>query len=134
MSSDTATARSVTLTIPGRPAYSLSPNSRVHWRTQRAESKHAKYLTTLLCRDVEPIHGPVRILWGIHLASRRKFMDRDNATATLKPFMDGLVEAGIIDGDTPDIVTAIEVQQLLYKVDHTIAEGEIDCVIQEATP
>ena len=33
-------------------------------------------------------------------------MDRDNATATLKPAMDGLVAAGVIDGDTAAIVRA----------------------------
>jgi hypothetical protein len=66
-----------------------------------------------------------------HLARRRKFMDKDNATATMKPYLDGLVECGIIEGDTPDIVTDITIWQFLYGVDHPIEGGEIDCIIEE---
>jgi hypothetical protein len=130
-------ARAVVLTIPGMPAYSLSPNSRCHWRVKHREIQEAKWAVKAAIwhggkLHAIPIHGPVRLIWGIHLAKRRKFMDRTNATATLKPFEDALVELGIIDGDTPDIVTDIQIHQLLYKVDHMVAEGEIDVVIESA--
>src|SRR5690349_18009475 len=37
----TDTARRVTLTIPGKPAYALSPNSRCHWRVKHRETEAA---------------------------------------------------------------------------------------------
>lgn len=133
--------KTIILTFPGKPAYSLSPNSRQHWRVRHHESQEAKRLVRLIWLDrqqgddpIAPIHGPVVLQWGIHLARGRKFMDRTNATATLKPFEDGLVACGIIDGDTPDIVTRIDIDQFLYRVDHPIVEGEIDVVITEAQP
>lgn len=137
MTEAVSVARSVSLTIPGTPAYALSPNSRAHWRVKHRESQAAKWaVKAAVWHDGElhavPIHGPVRLIWGINLAKRRKFMDRDNATATLKPFMDSLVDLGIIDGDTPDIVTDIKIHQFLY-AEHGIAEGEIELTIQEAT-
>jgi hypothetical protein len=132
-------ARSVTLVIPGTPAYALSPNSRSHWRAKHRESIEARLATFAALQDATPdpatlcVHGPVRLIWGIHLAKRRKFMDRTNATATLKPFEDALVELGLIDGDTPDIVTDIKIHQFLY-AEHGIAEGEIEVTIQEMRP
>jgi hypothetical protein len=133
----TETRTDFILTIPGTPAYGLSLNSREHWTKQRKASRDAKWAVKAALAEAEhegrawkePIHGPVTITWGIHLARRRKFMDKDNATATLKPFMDALVENGIIDGDTPDIVTDIKIVQFLYKVDHTVEEGEIDVIV-----
>jgi hypothetical protein len=128
-----AKRESLILTFPGTPAYSLSPNSRTHWAAKARESRDAKWTVkaTWLEEPREPIKGPVTITWGIHLARRRKFMDKDNATATMKPYLDGLVECGIIEGDTPDIVTDITIWQFLYGVDHPIEGGEIDCIIEE---
>ena len=133
--------RILSLTISGTPAYALSPNSRSHWRVKHRESREAKALVRICWSNMthgngfthaHPIPGPVRLIWGINLAKRRKFMDRTNATATLKPFEDALVELGIIEGDTPDIVTDIQIHQFLYK-EHGVAEGEIEVTIQEVT-
>ena len=135
---ETMTApRTVTLTIPGTPAYALSPNSRKHWRVKYRESVDARLTTFAALQDTttDPasfgVHGPVKLIWVINLAKRRKLMDRTNATATLKPFEDALVELGVIDADTPDIVTGIEIHQNLYQC-HGIAEGEIKCTIRPA--
>jgi hypothetical protein len=129
-----ATIEKTIITIPGTPAYALSPNSRVHWRVKHKETAQAKHDTAYAIRyhEAEPIHGPVTIHWGIYLARRRRFMDRDNAIATLKPHMDQLVASGIIDADTPDIVIDIKITQFLYNVDHTVEAGEIDVVITPA--
>jgi hypothetical protein len=130
----TEARESLILKFPGTPAYALSPNSRKHWAVKARESKAAKWTVkaTWMEEERESVSGPVTITWGIHLARRRKFMDKDNATATLKPYMDGLVECGIIEGDTPDIVTDIKIWQFLFKVDHPIEGGEIDCIIDPA--
>lgn len=139
MTATTARTIALTLTIPGTPAYAWSPNSRAHWRVKHQESEAVKWAVRLAWReamqrdpDLRPMHGPVRLIWGINLAKRRKFMDRTNATATLKIHEDALVELGIIDGDTPDIVTDIKIHQFLY-TEHRIAEGEIEVTIMEAT-
>jgi len=44
-------------------------------------------------------------------------MDRDNATATMKPALDGIVSAGAIEGDEQHIVRAITVDQVKW-ADH----------------
>ena len=139
MAETITTPRAVSLTIPGMPAYALSPNSRCHWRVKHQESQAAKWAVkaALATYGMDVLtdwdfHGPVRLIWGINLAKRRKPMDRTNATATLKPFEDALVELGIIEGDTPDIVTDIQIHQFLYK-EHGVAEGEIEVTIQEVT-
>ena len=94
MAETITTPRAVSLTIPGMPAYALSPNSRCHWRVKHQESQAAKWAVkaALATYGMDVLtdwdfHGPVRLIWGINLAKRRKPMDRTNATATLKPFL-----------------------------------------------
>ena len=115
----------IVITIPAGPAYSISPNSRKHWRVKHRESQELKRIaifSSLAERDytTKPflsVLGPVNLYWTIYLGKRRYMMDRDNAMATMKPAMDGLVEAGVIEGDTQDIVRAITVDQVRWS-DH----------------
>jgi hypothetical protein len=58
--------------------------------------------------------GPVNLHWTIYLGKGRREMDRDNATATLKPAMDGLVTVDMIEDDTSKIVRAITVDQVKW--------------------
>jgi len=104
----------IEITIPAGPAYSISPNSRKHWRTKAAETKHLKQVTMLACLGADPIPGPVDLHWTIYLGKLRRPMDRDNATSTMKPAMDGLVKAGVIEDDTSEIVRAITVDQVKW--------------------
>ena len=88
-------------------------------RVKHKDSRELRDETIRICCLVYiyPIHGPVDLHWTIRLAKGRRVMDRDNATATLKPAMDGLVAAGVIDGDTAKIVRAITVDQVIWS-DH----------------
>ena len=110
----------IEITIPGLPAYSISPNSRSHWRVKHRESQELKQIAHLVGRSrLDPwtedgVLGSVNLHWTIYLGKRRKMMDRDNATATLKPAMDGLVSSGMIQNDTQDIVRAITVDQVKW--------------------
>jgi hypothetical protein len=115
------TARAVTLTIPGTPAYSLSPNSRKHWRIQRQESRDAKWRVREVygpyTSRLVP-HGPVALTWTVFLAKGGRKRDVDNLVPCMKPFMDSLVDLEILDGDTPDIVQRIEVAQVPWSQHH----------------
>lgn len=125
------TISATVISFPWQPAYSLSPNSRKHWRVQRQEARDAKWAVACAATGVAPVSGPVVLTWTVYKAKGRKTLDRDNLIPCLKPFMDGLVECGIIDGDTPDIVTAIYVEQVSYQ-DHGGPLGEIECRIEPA--
>lgn len=111
----------ITIEIPAGPAYSISPNSRKHWRVKHRESQEAKWLAANVASnalrddnaDAGP-RGPVNLHWTIYLGKGRKVMDRDNATATLKPYLDGLVTVDMIEDDTQDIVRAITVDQVRW--------------------
>jgi hypothetical protein len=129
----TPTTEATVISIPAQPAYSLSPNSRKNWRVQRQEARDAKWRVKVAWVNMGPtfVHGPVELTWTVYKAKGRRTMDRDNLIPCLKPFMDGLVECGIIDGDTPDIVTAIHVEQVSYQ-DHGGPLGEIECRIEPA--
>jgi hypothetical protein len=135
----TPTTEATVISIPAQPAYSLSPNSRAHWRKRHLESREAKAIVRIewgnmthgAFTPLQPVHGPVLLTWTVYKGKGRKSLDRDNLIPCLKPFMDGLVECGIIDGDTPDIVTAIHVEQVSYQ-DHGGPLGEIECRIEPA--
>ena len=107
---------SVTIEIPSGPAYSISPNSRKHWRVKHRESQELKQIAFYSSMNGELVYGPVNLYWTIYLGKGRREMDRDNATATLKPAMDGLVQSGAIEGDTSKIVRAITVDQVKWMV------------------
>ena len=110
----------IVIEIPAGPAYAISPNSRKHWRTKAKETKQLKETTILACLQLhEPYRfmlnsGPVDLHWTIYLGKLRRPMDRDNATSTMKPAMDGLVKAGVIEDDTSEIVRAITVDQVKW--------------------
>lgn len=74
------------------------------------------------------IPGPVTLDWIIRLPKRRKHMDWDNAIATLKPAMDGLVAAGVIEDDNTNIVTRIGLTQIGWR-EHRIDQGELEVTI-----
>jgi hypothetical protein len=116
----------VTVTIPGTPCFSYSPNTRTHWRVRAAEARAIKDATILACREAgsPQVHGPVELVWAIYTDRRRHEMDVTNAIACLKAHEDGLVQAGVIDGDTPNIVRSISVVQIPW-ADHRVNGGEI---------
>ena len=112
------------ITIPSTPAYTLSPNSRAHWRVKHRESQEVKQITALSCRDAEPVHGRVSLIWTIFLPKRGKVRDLDNLVPCMKPAMDALVQAGIIDGDGPDVVERIYADQIPW-AKHHIDDGRM---------
>ena len=89
----------------GKPP--LTMNQRLHWR-QRAErtrvTRHAVGIRAVALHLAPADHVSVQL----HYASgdnRRR--DTDNLVATLKPCVDGLVDAGLVVDDDPAHVTTI---------------------------
>ncbi len=109
---ETMTApRTVTLTIPGCPAYSLSPNSRSHWAVKQRETKEARWAVRCAIEYPYLIEGtpkpdlngrsPVKLRWTVYLAKGGKRRDADNMLACLKAHQDALHYWGVIPGDSP---------------------------------
>lgn len=83
----------------------LSLNDREHWAPQAKKKKAVREASALLARQAGiPRLGTakVRLVW---LVSDRRRRDRENITATLKPAIDGLVDAGVVEDDCWWIVT-----------------------------
>ena len=120
-----------TITIPAAPAYALSPNARTHHMVKARGTRDLFTVTYLTIGQEYPltmIPGPVTLDWIIRLPKRRKHMDWDNAIATLKPAMDGLVAAGVIEDDNTNIVTRIGLTQIGWR-EHRIDQGELEVTI-----
>lgn len=114
----------ITITIPASPAYALSPNARTHHMAKYHASEQLKVDTYWVAQEADTLTGPVTLDWIIRLPKRRYAMDWDNAIATLKPAMDGLVMAGVIEDDNTTIVTRIGLTQIGW-AKHKIDGGEL---------
>ena len=105
--STTTEPRTVTLTIPGTPAYSLSPNGgRKHWSVRYQETETVKgfvawAIAEKFCGFPDQFRGPVRLHWTVYLDKGRKRLDNDNMLACLKAHQDGIVYRGVIPDDSP---------------------------------
>ena len=83
----------------------LSLNDREHWAPRAAKTREVRRTTALLARQAGIPRletARVRLLW---LVSDRRRRDRENITATLKPAIDGLVDAGVLVDDSWWVVT-----------------------------
>lgn len=78
----------------------LSLNDRdSHWAVTAKKRKEVRQTAALLARQAGIPRldtARVRLVW---LVSDRRRRDRENITATLKPAIDGLVDAGVVEDD-----------------------------------
>lgn len=82
----------------------LSLNDRSHWRVKAKTTKRVReWVAQSAWYSVPPCAAAVVELHYVPRDARRR--DRDNLVATLKPCMDGLVDAGVIPDDTPEYLT-----------------------------
>lgn len=99
-----AVDRSWTLRLPFvKPPLSL--NSRMHPMAKAKITKRIRLAAAVLAR-----HEHIPALPAIHVTLTytprdKRGRDRDNLVATLKPLIDGLVDAGIVPDDTPQYVS-----------------------------
>ena len=92
----------LTITLNQLPPAEFSPNSRCAWPKRYAAGVEAKDYVIALVREQgwqgPPLHGAVvSITWGL---DTKRTLDWDNMIARTKPYVDGLVAAGVLTGDS----------------------------------
>jgi hypothetical protein len=92
----------LTIKLDCLPPREFSPNSRVHWRTRHRAGVQAKNDVIALVLE-QGWQGPalcdavVSIRWGL---PTKRVVDWDNLVARSKPYLDALVDAGVLVGDS----------------------------------
>lgn len=81
----------------------LSLNDRMHWRKRAQIVKALRSYVGGMAIYMAPYRPRHVELHYVPRDKRRR--DADNLVATLKPCLDGLVDAGVIEDDTPEFVT-----------------------------
>lgn len=109
-------------TFQGRP-WTLNAERRgsTHWSATRA--KTAEWRQAFWALGVQNRHrfGPVDIT--VDIRQRSPLADTGNAYGTIKAAIDGLVDAGVLSNDTPDVVRSI-----LFRAPVKCAKGEPETV------
>lgn len=87
----------------GIPPATLSPNGRVHWARKSKAKKHqrqsAKYVAlAAIDRAPAPAWPEANVMLRWH-SVRNRWPDADNAIASVKGAIDGLVDAGVLADD-----------------------------------
>lgn len=83
----------------------LTANQRMHWARRAKLTRAVRDGAAVLARDSQvPALGrcAVRLVWTVTDRRRR---DADNIVPTLKACADGLVDAGVVTDDTPELMT-----------------------------
>lgn len=96
----------ITLTLPFPPR-DLSPNARPHWAVKAASAKNYRYACMTLALKARKgkriaLQAPVRAVVTFSCGTR--MWDKDNCIAAFKAGLDGIVESGLIPGDSPDVL------------------------------
>lgn len=82
----------------------LTANQRLHWGTRANLTSALRDETRLRAKAAcIPALGrcDVSLIWAVTTKHRR---DADNVVPTLKAMCDGLVDAGVVTDDTPDLM------------------------------
>lgn len=85
----------------------LHANQRLHWAQKKNLTKRVRAETAIKARDAQiPALGTctVTLTWHVNTTHRR---DADNIVPTLKAMCDGLVDAGVVEDDTPNFMHKI---------------------------
>lgn len=110
------TPPSVIIAIPGCPPSCLSINSRKHWTVVSNARKKAKtegWACALhaLNGKPTPFKKPVDLLVVIRWGKYRRIMDRDNVYSMTKPYLDGMIRAGVLPDDSPKYIASYVIEQ-----------------------
>lgn len=86
------------------PSPPLTANQRMHWARKAKLTARVRKETATIAHQLRiPELGrcEVTLTWVVRTKHRR---DADNIVPTLKAMCDGLVDAGIVTDDTPDLM------------------------------
>ena len=97
---------SITVTIPMAPESAMMPNQlskNGHW-SKRAKARRdcreiARYAAMASGMHIEPFAGPVALTIHAGYGHKRVKPDLDATISACKPYIDGLVDAGILVDD-----------------------------------
>lgn len=95
----------VVIEIPGLLPKETSSNWRGHWAVRMRAVKQARtdtFLCTLNANPPRLVFNKAAIKVSLVIPSRRHIRDSDNTITSLKPFIDGIIDAGLIEDDSPD--------------------------------
>lgn len=90
------------------PAPLLNMNQRHHWARDRAEARAWRTAAMIAARNANVRHLPPCYVTVVLPVRDRRRRDPANFTKTVKPIVDGLVDAGVWADDTPEYVTTTE--------------------------
>ena len=99
------------------PDKALTLNGREHWAVKGSRVKTWRATTFINARQqlIEPYDlGPSLVKVSFRFRQNRR-RDPHNYFATVKPIIDGLVDAGLWPDDTPDHVATLEPELLVVK-------------------
>ena len=99
--------RELTITVPTLPPKEWSPNARTHWAPKAKVAVEAHSDVIALVREQGWKGNPmdaarIEVSWGVKDKRRR---DTDNFVGRTKPYIDGLVLAGVLVDDSRYNVT-----------------------------
>jgi crossover junction endodeoxyribonuclease RusA len=88
-----------TLTVTLPRASVLSSNDRHHWRSAAKIAADLRQVGALASRGITPVTGPVDVVVTVSYPDRRR-RDAPNLWPTVKPLIDGMVDAGVLPDDS----------------------------------
>ncbi len=97
---------SLRVEIPMLPPKECNPNWRGHWSDRYRETSQFR-LAAGYCAVASKQGKPLRyckakVSITLVIPDRRYVRDTDNMLASLKPAIDGCVDAGVLPGDSPE--------------------------------
>ena len=118
----------LTIHLNHLPDRVLSPNARKHWRTVAKAKRDAKAETYYLCREAGiPEHPFEKATISVTFkVDNRRRRDIDNLFAALKPYIDGLVVAGVLVDDSADRVRYVINELVVGDVMDTVLEVDAE--------
>lgn len=103
----TDTARRWSLFYPSRP-WAANDERRWHWATRSAKVREWREAFAQLARvERMPRLERVRVVVVPHVRNRRSLADVAACAGAVKASVDGLVDAGVLPDDTPDVVVEL---------------------------
>lgn len=101
-----------TLMIPGYTSPPLSLNDRTHWAKKARISRELRNLAHALARSEKVPACDFATITLHYLPAQKRRRDDLNLMATLKPLVDGLVDAGCLpDDDTSHVATRVQIHE-----------------------
>lgn len=82
----------------------LTSNQRMHWARKRDVVSNLRERAGWVAKQLEPITGPVSVTMHVAYPNRSRTRDAHNLAPTLKPILDGIVDAGVLVDDNDEYV------------------------------